>query len=531
MKMGNLNKTVSLFSSLLSTAWAVFLLLSFASCQEVVSSYTPPESPNAEWVPDHGLGLQSTSSYATGQDWAPLPPVTGTIPATVSLKDQLGPITDQGTLNACLSHAVAAIKTAQERWEEGWPLDESRQLMSATFLYNSTNQGENRGNSFENVLAALKTSGIASQATCPNSSWDFWNKPSAAAKAEAEAYIIRDWAPVEPSLATLKQFLYAGYPLLVGLKIYTSFGKVNAANPVYQVGLLPTYVADHAVVLCGYDDSTKRFFFRNSWGSGFGVQGIFQMDYEDFLKVQTQIAVLYDAANPEEEPPVEEKPTPFLWHSAFETNASLLYSADTDHSDSENWSWQSGAFRQTSTSTSGNGKDGYTSQAMRSPIAVEKGAEASQLVFEAETEINAFGWIPMVSVGLVARGSLDVSVWVQCYAGDGQSEKKVMGLIVGDTTYSNWGQSPFFQAGTLLKNTDKEQLKQSKSIRYRITFDRKAKTIGSQMDWGNGWQSVCAPVSVPNLEDLFDSELTLTPVLGCLDTATTFRQLTIKTEL
>jgi C1A family cysteine protease len=38
-------------------------------------------------------------------------------------------------------------------------------------------------------------------------------------------------------------------------------------------------VGGHAVVGVGYDDSTQHFIVRNSWGTGWGLQGYFMMPY------------------------------------------------------------------------------------------------------------------------------------------------------------------------------------------------------------------------------------------------------------
>ncbi len=41
----------------------------------------------------------------------------------------------------------------------------------------------------------------------------------------------------------------------------------------------------HAVVGVGYDDATKRFWVRNSWGASWGQQGYFTMPY-DYLSAR-----------------------------------------------------------------------------------------------------------------------------------------------------------------------------------------------------------------------------------------------------
>ena len=39
----------------------------------------------------------------------------------------------------------------------------------------------------------------------------------------------------------------------------------------------------HAVMAVGYDDSTRRFFVRNSWGKGWAAKGYFFMPYAYLL--------------------------------------------------------------------------------------------------------------------------------------------------------------------------------------------------------------------------------------------------------
>lgn len=39
-------------------------------------------------------------------------------------------------------------------------------------------------------------------------------------------------------------------------------------------------VGGHAVLAVGYSDDDKRFIVRNSWGTGWGMQGYFSMPYD-----------------------------------------------------------------------------------------------------------------------------------------------------------------------------------------------------------------------------------------------------------
>ena len=42
---------------------------------------------------------------------------------------------------------------------------------------------------------------------------------------------------------------------------------------------MSNYWGGHAVLAVGYDDEQRRFIVRNSWGTGWGMQGYFTMPY------------------------------------------------------------------------------------------------------------------------------------------------------------------------------------------------------------------------------------------------------------
>jgi C1A family cysteine protease len=50
-------------------------------------------------------------------------------------------------------------------------------------------------------------------------------------------------------------------------------GKLNLPKPSEKT------LGGHAVMAVGYDDASKRFLVRNSWGEDWGQQGYFTMPY------------------------------------------------------------------------------------------------------------------------------------------------------------------------------------------------------------------------------------------------------------
>jgi C1A family cysteine protease len=83
----------------------------------------------------------------------------------------------------------------------------------------------------------------------------------------------------------MKACLAEGYPFVFGFTVYESFeseavaksGKLNLPKKnEAQAG-------GHAVMAVGYQDSSKRFIIRNSWGPNWGLNGYFTMPYDYLL--------------------------------------------------------------------------------------------------------------------------------------------------------------------------------------------------------------------------------------------------------
>jgi C1A family cysteine protease len=79
----------------------------------------------------------------------------------------------------------------------------------------------------------------------------------------------------------MKGCLASGYPFVFGFTVYDSFESQQVATtgvaPMPQSG--EQVVGGHAVLAVGYDDGQQRFIVRNSWGTGWGMQGYFTLPY------------------------------------------------------------------------------------------------------------------------------------------------------------------------------------------------------------------------------------------------------------
>ena len=81
------------------------------------------------------------------------------------------------------------------------------------------------------------------------------------------------------------RLLAEGYPFVFGFTVYESFESQSVADTgvVPMPGSGEAVLGGHCVVAVGYDDSKRQFIIRNSWGTGWGLNGYCLMPYEYLL--------------------------------------------------------------------------------------------------------------------------------------------------------------------------------------------------------------------------------------------------------
>lgn len=80
----------------------------------------------------------------------------------------------------------------------------------------------------------------------------------------------------ETTVDNLKHAIYI-VPICIGMKVYNNFGSYR--NGIYdkEEG---GYAGGHGVCLVGWDDTERYFLLRNSWGSGWGINGYCKYSYD-----------------------------------------------------------------------------------------------------------------------------------------------------------------------------------------------------------------------------------------------------------
>jgi C1A family cysteine protease len=226
------------------------------------------------WVrdlPDHRDFLFA----APGATLAALPP-------KADLRPKCPPVYDQGQLGSCTANAIAGLFQFDELKEE----KDNPPVPSRLFIYYNERaiEGSVGTDSGAQLRDGIKT--VVKYGVCPEHIWpydisQFAVKPPAAAFQQAKQDRAINYLRIPQVLNQMKGCLASGFPFVFGFSVYESF----EGRQVAQTGVMnlpessEAVLGGHAVCAVGYDDSERRFTVRNSWGTGWGMQGYFTMPY------------------------------------------------------------------------------------------------------------------------------------------------------------------------------------------------------------------------------------------------------------
>jgi len=206
------------------------------------------------------------------------------LPSSVDNTSSCPPVDDQGELGSCTANMCAGmIEYNDIKWGKtsGW------KKVSRLFEYYATRKIEHTtkqdsGAQIRDAVKAAAKYGIA-----PESDWiydisKFKKRPpksvwDEAAKKKITAY----HRIIDGDLATMKNVLASGYVIGFGFVVYDNMMTQKMADEgwLHLPSKTDSVQGGHAVVIVGYDDSKRAFKIRNSWGSGWGQDGYFWMDY------------------------------------------------------------------------------------------------------------------------------------------------------------------------------------------------------------------------------------------------------------
>ena len=241
------------------------------------------------------------------------------LPSKVDLSSEFPPPGNQGAQGSCVAWATAyALRSYQNHVRSHEALVtgdghlDSARVFSPAFVYNQINNGRDAGSLFSDALQLMQTRGVAPLRYMPYSQTDYTTLPSSTALQVAANYRIAFWKQVNfNDLVEVKSQLNAGYPVIIGAIIDEGFD--NAGKGFVWDHIAGKQLGGHAMLVIGYDDQRNAFRVLNSWGTSWGDNGYYWLDYNLFPKVVDEAFVAKDALEPVVPPnpaPVPPSPSP-----------------------------------------------------------------------------------------------------------------------------------------------------------------------------------------------------------------------------
>ena len=158
---------------------------------------------------------------------------------------------------------------------------------SRLFLYYNERDIEGSESTDSGAMLSDGVKSLQQQGVCPELAWvydikRFAEKPPQSCYKLAEDHKYhRGYNIDNTDIEQIKVSLFNGNPFVMGIAVYASFESQEVA----QTGTVPMPGPDeaalggHAILCCGYDDSTQRVTCLNSWSEQWGDHGYFTLPY------------------------------------------------------------------------------------------------------------------------------------------------------------------------------------------------------------------------------------------------------------
>lgn len=237
-----------------------------------------PQKHGLGWVPD--LPDQRDLLFKPQETFG-----LGPVPNSVDLRQECPDIYDQGQLGSCTANALGAAFDF-DRHKQG----KDFMMPSRLFIYWNERDMEgtvdsDAGARIRDGVKVLRKLGTPPENMWPYDIAKFTAKPSDSCYVEAEKNQTLTYQRIlragKDATYDMRACLAWGYPFVTGISVYESFetdetastGKIPMPGPDERV------LGGHAVLVVGFDESTREFICRNSWGTDWGDAGYFYLPY------------------------------------------------------------------------------------------------------------------------------------------------------------------------------------------------------------------------------------------------------------
>jgi C1A family cysteine protease len=213
---------------------------------------------------------------------APLMRFPHGLPAAVDLRSKCPPVYDQGQLGSCTANGIAAAVEFDQRKQGTRVFMPSRLFIYYNERVMEGTVNQDSGAQIRDGIKSVAKLGVPPETDWPYNIAKFTQKPPAGAFSDAKKDLVSMYARVNQDLGQMQGCLAEGYPFVLGFTVYSSFESTQVAKS----GIVPMpspgeqVVGGHCVVAVGYENASRVFIIRNSWGAGWGKSGYCMMPYE-----------------------------------------------------------------------------------------------------------------------------------------------------------------------------------------------------------------------------------------------------------
>jgi len=240
--------------------------------------------PKYHWVPE------LPGKHYPRLDHTKLPVVH--IDSIIDMSSHMSAIENQHSLGSCTSHAIVGMMEYLQNYAAGFANDHFQfEKLSRLFVYFNERFLEgtikkDAGALISDGMKSLVRWGICKESLWPYKIRQYKKQPPPEAFAEAVTRRIKEYAKVDQTEEAIEATLAAGFPIVFGMTIYTTF----ESDEVAASGFVPMPECDieeclggHALLIVGYNRITRMLKIRNSWGPEWGDKGYFYVSIDYIL--------------------------------------------------------------------------------------------------------------------------------------------------------------------------------------------------------------------------------------------------------